>query len=257
MYFQVLSELGKLSGFTAMINVGIGFFFGTIVLIKSIKTKQGLIFNFFLCIIFTLSPWYPSGLGYLYWVITGNLLNYEIYVLVGTVGIPIAILAWLNVYMTTIKPKKKILVLVLYGIFSVFFEYYLFYYLYYAPGAPVHSLLGVIYDPTNPLDIDYKGFILVYLGVSILTACITGIIFAIKSIRYEKTRSLVWKGRFLLIAFILFGIAAIFDALIEMTPPLLMGIRITLVVATFFFYIGFILPKWVKKILSIKELEEP
>lgn len=252
MLFITELELAQLSGFTALLSVCIGFFFGFIVLIKSIKVKDLLIFNFFLCIIFTLSPWYPSGLGYVYWLINNRPLDYDIYVLVGIVAIPIAILAWLNVYMTTVKPTKKKIILSLYAIFSIAFEIYLFYFLYFAPGAPVESLLG-IKDPTNPVDIDYKGFVLVYLGVSILTACTTGIHFAIKSIKEKGTPSLLWKGRFLLAAFILFGISAIFDAIVQMDQVLLIIMRIILVMSNLFFYIGFILPKWVEKILSIRE----
>ena len=253
MFFQVLSDLAQISGLTALIAVSLGFLLGIIVLIKYFKTKQVLIFNFFLCIIFTSSPWYPSGLGYLYWIITGEFLSYQIYVLIGTVGIPIAILAWLNVYLSTIKPNKKKLVLILYGIFSIFFELYLFYFLLLAPGAPVDSLLGIIIDPTNPMDIDYKGFVLIFLGVSILTSCITGFHFALKSMKKEEPPEIRWKGRFLLIAFLFFGISAIFDALIEMDPILLVVMRIILALAMFLFYLGFILPRWIKKVLSIKE----
>ena len=254
MYFQVLSEAAKISGLIALISVSITTFLGLIVLIKYFKTRQFLIFNFFLCIIFTSSPWYPSGLGYLYWIITGEVLLYQAYVLIGTVGIPIAIIAWLNVYMSTLNPKKKKLVLILYGILSIFFELYLFYFLFIAPGAPVDSLLGVILDPTNPMNINYKGFVLVFLGLSILTACITGIHFAATSMKSEEIPEIRWKGRFLLIAFILFGISAISDAIIEMTPFLLVLMRSFLVIANFFFYLGFILPKWSKKLLKIEEM---
>jgi len=253
MLSQVLSELAKISGLTALISVAIGFLFGVLVLIKYIKTRQFLILNFFLCIIFTLSPWYPSGLGYLFWLITGEFLNYQIYVLIGTIAIPIAILAWLNVYLTTIKPNKKKLVLILYGVLSIFFEIYLFYFLFLAPGAPLESLLGLINDPNNPMDIDYKGFVLIFLGISILTACITGFHFAANSMKKEEIPEIRWKGRFILIAFLFFGVSAIFDALIEMSPLLLIIIRIILALAMFFFYLGFILPQWVKKILSIKD----
>ena len=253
MLFQVLSDLAKISGLTALIAVLIGFLLGLIVLIKFFKTKQFLIFNFFLCIIFTLSPWYPSGLGYLYWFITGEFLNYQIYVLIGTVGVPIAILAWLNVYMSTINPKKKKSVLILYGILSIFFELYLFYFLLLAPGAPVESLIGVVNDPTNPMDFNHKGFVLIFLGLSILTACITGFHFAAKSMKKEEPPEIRWKGRFLLIGFLFFGISAIFDAIIEMDPILLILMRSILALATFLFYLGFILPRWIKKFLSIKK----
>ena len=254
MFFQVLSELAKISGITALIAVLIGFLLGFIVLIKFFKTKQVLIFNFFLCIIFTLSPWYPSGLGYLYWIINGEFLSYQMYVLIGTVGVPIAILAWLNVYLSMLKKKgKKKPVLIIYGILSIYFELYLLYFLLRAPGAPVKPSIGIIIDPTNPMDIDYKGFVLIFLGLSILTACITGFHFAAKSMKKKELPEIRWKGRFLLIGFLFFGISAIYDAIIEMSPILLILMRIILVFATFFFYLGFILPSWSKKLLSIKE----
>jgi len=143
--------------------------------------------------------------------------------------------------------------IILYGIFSIFFELYLFYFLLLAPGAPIDSLLGIIIDPANPMDIDYKGFVLIFLGLSILTACITGFHFAVKSMKKEETPEIRWKGKFLLIAFLFFGISAIFDALIEMGPILLIFIRIILALAMFLFYLGFILPGWSRKLLSIKE----
>ncbi|MFX1356497.1 MAG: hypothetical protein ACFFA8_04360 [Promethearchaeota archaeon] len=250
---QIVSDIAKLSGLSALINVFIGFFFGTIVLIRSIKTRQRLIFNFFLCIVFTLSPWYPSGFGYLYWSITNNLLPYQVYILLGNLFIPIAILAWINVYMTTYKPERKKIVLLLYGIFSIGFEIYIFSFLFFAPGAPIETILGVFTDIHNPIDIDYKGFVLIYLGVSIITACMTGIHFAIKSIKEKVDKSIVWKGRFLFVAFLCFGVAAIFDAIIEMTPLLLLVIRIILATNTFLFYLGFILPKWARKLLKIQD----
>ncbi|MFX0074627.1 MAG: hypothetical protein ACFE96_04250 [Candidatus Hermodarchaeota archaeon] len=252
MFFQVLSELAKISGWSAFIAVLIAFSFGLIVLVKYLRTRQGLIFNFFLCIVFTTSPWWPSGVGFFIWFITGIVLPYQIYVLIGTVGVPIAILAWLNVYMSTLKPEKKKLVLIIYGILSIFFELYLFYFLFLAPGAPISSLLGIINDPTNPMNIDFKGFILIFLGMSIVSACLTGFHFAVKSMK-EEDLEIRWKGRFLFIAFLLFGVSAIFDAIIEMGPVLLLIMRILLVIANFFFYLGFILPRWCKKLLSIKE----
>ena len=71
--------------------------------------------------------------------------------------------------------------------------------------------------------------------------------------KMEEEQEIRWKGRFLLLAFFLFGISAIFDAIIEMGPVLLLIMRILLVIANFFFYLGFVLPRWSKRFLSIKE----
>ncbi|MHA1291878.1 MAG: hypothetical protein ACTSQJ_04320 [Promethearchaeota archaeon] len=251
MILQEYSQLAQVSGLTATISLCIGFILGGIVLFKAIKTKQKIIFLFFLCIIFTLSPWYPSGGGYLYWLITGDPLPYIAYILIGTVFIPIAIIAWLDIYMTTINPEKKNIILITFGIYSVIFEIYVFYFLFFAPGAPVDTMLGVFDNPGNITDIDYKGFVLIYLSTCIIISVATGIHFAISSIKIKENLELIWKGRFLFIAFMLFGVAAIFDAIVEMEVWLLLIIRFVLMATTFFFYIGFILPKWIKNILNI------
>jgi hypothetical protein len=251
MIFIDLNQLTQISGITALVNALIGFLFGGIVLYKSIKTKQRMVFFFFLTIVFTLSPWFPAGLGYFYWLLTGQIIPYQLYVLVGTIGIPIAIMAWLDIYISTIMPKIRKFVLIVYGVFSIIFEIYLFYFLFFAPGAPVESLLGVIVWSINPLDIDYKGFLLIYLGISIFTSCITGIHFAITSMKIEENKKIIWKGRFLLLSFSLFGFGAVFDAIVEMTAIFLIIIRIILILSTFFFYLGFILPKWAQKVLAI------
>ena len=250
---QTYGALEQLSGQLSSSALLIGFILGAVVLVKALKTKQRIIFLFFLCVIFTLSPWYPSGFGYIYWLVTDTPLPYTWYVFIGLVGIPIAILAWLDVYMTTIRPEKKKAVLLTYAIYSVIFEIYLMYFLYLAPGAPVRPLIGEFDNPNNITDIDYRAFVLVYLASSIGLAVITGIHFSIMSMKIEEGRALKKKGQFLLIAFILFGISAVFDAVVPMNAALLILIRIMLMATTFFFYVGFILPKWMKKILSIEE----
>ncbi|MGV9197930.1 MAG: hypothetical protein ACOC44_10680 [Promethearchaeia archaeon] len=245
------NELGQISGLTAFISVLIGFLLGSVVLYKSIKTKQKVIFLFFLCVIFTLSPWYPSGGGYLYWLISDELFSYELYVLLGNVGIPIAIIAWVYVYKFNIYPEKGNKLIIAYVLFSIIFEIYLFYFTLLAPDAPVRELLGVIEDSSNPTDINYKGLVLIYLAASIVTACVTGIHFSVKSMKIKKNPELKWKGRFLLIAFIFFGFSATMDAIVEMNIFLLLIVRTFLILTTFFFYLGFILPKWIQRLLSI------
>ena len=185
-------ELAQISGMTAVISLSIGWLLAGIVLIKAIKTKQILIYMFFLCILFTLSPWYPSAGGYLFWVITsGGTFSYEFYIIIGTVGIPIAIMAWLYVYMGTISPERRKTVLIIFGIISLIFEFYIFFNLYFAPGAPVRSVLGVFDDLTNPTDIDYQYLLLLFLVGFIVTAVGTGIHFALTSMKIEDNKEIM------------------------------------------------------------------
>ncbi|MHA1274115.1 MAG: hypothetical protein ACTSVV_14130 [Promethearchaeota archaeon] len=253
LFTEKLTELAQISGITASISLLIGFILGFVVLMRAIKSKEKMIFLFFLCIIFTLSPWYPSGGGYVYWLITGKSLSYEWYIIIGLTGVPIAIISWLIVYTTTIKPESRTLVISIYLIISIIYEIYVYYNLFFAVGAPVKELIGIFSHKDNFIDIDYKSFVLFYLALSILTSVITGIHFSLVSIKAGDNPTIIWKGKFLLIAFPLFGISAIFDAIITMTPILLVIIRFCLMATTFFFYLGFILPKWAKRILSIED----
>lgn len=247
MFFQV-SQLAHVSGITALISNFAALLLAGIIFIKAYNEKSRILFEFALCVMFTSSPWYPSGFGYLNLLITGSPLPYDIYIIIGNLLLPLAIIFWLDIYLTTVKPRKRKLILSIYVIFSLIFWIYSFYFLYFSPNSPVEEMLGIIDDPTNPFDIDYKGFVLVYLAVSIFTSCATGFHFAAKSLKIEE-KEIQWKGRFLLIAFLCFGIGAIADSVIPMNEISLVIFRIILILANVFFYIGFILPKWIKKII--------
>jgi hypothetical protein len=112
-----------------------------------------------------------------------------------------------------------------------------------APGAPIQNLIAT---ERGPLDVDYQGFVLLYMMISVLTAIISGIHFSIASMKIDS-KEVQWKGRFLLISFIAFGIGAFGDAVVT-----LLIFRVLLLISSLFFYIGFIMPKWMKKILSLK-----
>ena len=107
MILIVLDDLSQLSGLFGLIAVLVAWFYGAIVLYKYFQTKEKSLFYFFLAIIFTMAPWYPSGLGYVYWLFTREELAYQVYVLLGTLGTPIALLSWLQIYMPALHKKKK------------------------------------------------------------------------------------------------------------------------------------------------------
>ncbi|MFX1393137.1 MAG: hypothetical protein ACFFAH_06125 [Promethearchaeota archaeon] len=248
MFFEELSQESHFSGVFGIIAILVALLLGGIVLYKGIETKQKILFYFFITVITTISPWYSAGFGYIYLLITHNSLDYQFYVLLGTIFIPIAINSWLAIYMTIIYPNKKRFVLILYSILSIIFYIYLFYFLFFAPGAPVENFIGV---KVTPIDIQYTGFIFIYLAFIIITVIITGLHFSIISIKTQKVE-IKWKGRFLLFAFIFFGVGAIADGLLQLSIIYLIIFRLILLASAVFFYIGFIMPKWIKKIFNIQ-----
>lgn len=244
-----LDLLSQLSGILGLLTLIIAFFYGFIVLKKAFEYKRKVLFYFFFTVIFTVSPWYPSGFGYLYWLFTEETLPYIIYVLIGTVFVPFAVLSWFQIYMDALLKNKKKIATIIFSILTVAFYAYLIYFLFFAQNAPVEELIGI---KRTPIDIDYKGFTIIYLIICVLITISSGLHFSLVSIRIKKDPPVVWKGRFLLLSFILFTIGAVGDSLLELDVITLIIMRSLMFISTTFFYIGFIMPKWMKKILKLK-----
>ena len=249
MIFIALDNLTQLSGLFGFLAILIAWLFGVIVLIQYIKTKETMLFYFFLAIIFIMSPWYPSGLGYIYWLFTGEEIAYQIYVLLGTIGIPIALYSWLQIYMPALHEKYKTKAIWLVIGISIVFYIYLTLFVFVIPGSPIEGLVGI---KRSVVDIDYKGFVLGFLAFSLVISTVTGNDFAIASLKAEANPVIKWKGRFLILSFNLFAIGAIGDGFIPLTPVTLIIFRTFMMLASTFYYIGFILPKWMRKLLSLE-----
>ncbi len=246
--FVDLDPLGQLSGILGTISVAVAWFYGILVLIKAIQLKYKTLFYFFFAIMFTMSPWYPSGLGYVYWLLTNEVIIYPVYVLLGTLGAPLALFAWFQIYIPALHPKLKKPLLIGFGLLSLIFYIYIFIFLFSVPGAPIDELIGI---KENAIDIEYKAFALVYLAILLLVSTITGNDFSIQSMKNED-KTIRWKGRFLILSFNLFAIGAIGDGFLPLNPVNLIIFRIIMVLASTFYYIGFIMPKWMKKILKLE-----
>lgn len=246
--FVSLDGLTQLSGILGFLSILIAWMYGVLVLYKYIKTKEKVLFYFFLAIIFTMSPWYPSGLGYIYWLFTRREIAYQVYVLLGTLGVPIALYSWLQIYMPALHKKQKSIVIWTVIGLSLTFYTYLAYSLFFTPGAPVEALVGI---KRSAIDIDYKGFVLVFLGLSLLISTITGNEFSLVSLRVKDNPIIKWKGRFLILSFNLYTIGAIGDGFIPLTSATLIIFRTFMILSSTFYYIGFILPKWAKRLLSL------
>jgi hypothetical protein len=245
--FVELNPLEQLSGILGTISVAVAWFYGILVLIKAIQLKYKTLFYFFFAIIFTMSPWYPSGLGYIYWLFTNNVIIYPVYVLLGTLGVPIALIAWFQIYTPALHPRLKYPLIAGTATLSVIYYIYVLFFLFYAAGAPIETLIGI---KENAIDIEYKAFAFIFLAFSLLVSTITGNEFSIHSMK-DKDKTIKWKGRFLILSFNLFAIGAIGDGFLPLTTTTLIIFRIIMVLASTLYYVGFIMPKWMKKILKL------
>jgi hypothetical protein len=118
---------------------------------------------------------------------------------------------------------------------------------YYAFLIIDPSLIGTF---INPFIVQFTLFARLYFIACLFGVLIPGIIFAVKSMRSENPE-IKLKGKLLLLAFISFTIGVILTSSVpEMTIKVIA--RIILVTSSIEFYMGYLLPNWVKKIILKK-----
>ena len=112
---------------------------------------------------------------------------------------------------------------------------------------------NLIGDQKSAFVVEWALWIQIYLLISIVVLLITGFILARASLKAGGDE-LRMKGIFLLTAFISFTIATVIDVIGAESPSeiTILLARIFLIVSSLCFYIGFILPKFVRN-LFIKQ----
>jgi hypothetical protein len=218
---------------------------GSIIMMKYFKIKKRMFLFVGATWIFITESWWSSSLNFLMHLFTPIGLTPEWYFLVGFIFTPLAILIWLNIITDFLWIKRKKLVLIVYSIVGIAFEVIFFYFF-----INDVSQIGVLRGPVDGI---YSGIILFFLLSGLLLFVSTGILFALQSKESEDVEVKL-KGKLLIIALLLFLLGAGLDGLKsffiapEFLDVTLLINRIILSVSAIFFYGGFILPNWMKKI---------
>jgi len=98
----------------------------------------------------------------------------------------------------------------------------------------------------NTCKTSYNSFTRIFQAFAILSALLTGVLFALKSFK-SGDATIRWKGRFLLIAFISFSAAAILDSGFALGIIGVIIIRLLLISSAIEYYLGFLLPDRIAK----------
>ncbi|TFG21943.1 MAG: hypothetical protein EU529_12030 [Promethearchaeota archaeon] len=100
----------------------------------------------------------------------------------------------------------------------------------------------------GPVDVKYTGIYPLFLIALLIFVTISGVLFARESLKSEQKESKI-RGIFMLYAFLSWGIGSILDASVDLNLITLPIIRIILITSNIASYIGFLMPKFAKKIL--------
>lgn len=241
-----LDAVTIVSGVFSIIFVAISTYVGIRIASKYSELKDKTFLYVGITWVLIVEPWWPSAISFLIALINnsnGLQDTPEIYFIIGNVLLPVALLSWITAFTGLLYKEKQKLIQLFFVIFGVIFEIILFYFIF-----TDSTFIGVLH---GPVDVDYAGFILGFLLGMILMILVTGHLFARESLRTGKPEIML-KGKLLYAAFICFCIGALLDSAIPLNVITLPVTRIVLISSAIFFYGGFILPDWMKK-LFLKE----
>jgi len=189
-------------------------------------------------------PWVPDSINFIMIMTADIKLPIEAYLIIGTAPLPFFIILWLAALLPLLGVEKaKINMVVIFSfILSILFEV-IFFMLLVLDKDQIGKELG-------PFHYEFGLFIEIFLLVCITIILITGLIFARESLKSDN-KEINLKGKLLIIAFIFFMAASILDSQggALLNPVMVVSVRVLLITSALFFYTGFVLPNWVKKLL--------
>ena len=246
-----------LQGSLSLIFVIISFIIGFTIISKYGKNKNRLYILVGLTWLSLSTLWLPEASSFLMSLFIQQTLAIEWYFILGNVFVPVALICWITAYTDMVNKEKQKLAIALIVVFSIVFEVLFFYYFFMDI-----NLIGVI-SPLRPFSADLGYFLAILLLISFLILFVTGFKFARKSIKSEN-RDVRIKGELLQFAFVAFTIAAVIektlrslligtifpDPTVLLFSIMLIVMRLLLIFSAFAFLGGFLLPNWMKKILT-------
>jgi len=241
-----------LQGGFSLAFVVISIILGTTILSKYTEFKRREFILIGLSLIGIANPWLGDAINFiLIWFDTT--LPWVTYFIIANVFLPGFVFCWLFALteFKEFKENQKIVLsthIILIATFEVVFFIFL--------AADMEGLIG---DPQGPFVVYWSVFIEGYLLISIVIVLVTGLLFARESLKSDKPE-LKLKGKFLITAVIIFTAAAFVDSQtatlglpIEITISIIVVVRVVLMISSILFYIGFIMPEAVKKLLLKEE----
>ncbi len=206
---------------------------GIRIFLKYFTTKNTVLLTVGLTWIFLSSPWWGNAISFITFAINETEISVFLDLFLGNIFIPLALVCWVYSFCKLVVPERLKLILSIYSAISIIYEIFLLIFFF--------TDLSLIGRSTARFNTEHEIYPFSFQILSIATALITGVILSRVSMRSEDEK-IQWKGRFLLIGFFSFTLAAVFDAAIPMTALTLAIIRSILISSAIEYYLGFLLP---------------
>ena len=238
-----LTTLEFVNGLMSLLVITVGAIIGLIIASKYFKYRNKTYLYWGIAYCGFYSPWWPSGISFLLVLTTGKPLTLFMYLIVGNIIIPFIIILWLLGLTEMIYQDKRKILIIIYSIICGVVEIIFIYIL-----ITDYTMLAVL---TGIFDVTFNRFWLIYLLFINFTVAITGLLFAKDSLKSDD-REIRFKGKALIIAFLTYPIVGIIDGGVELNAIGVILTRFILIFGAITFYIGFFVPKFVKKLFNLE-----
>jgi hypothetical protein len=228
----------------SLVAIVISILIGLIIISKYFKFKQR---NFLLIGIFWTGltfPWLPTVITFIMVLTVDYGLPVQGYILIGIMILPLTVLCGLTAFTSLlgVKRKRRRAILLSVLVFNLVYESLIIYFLI--------TNVNIIATLAGVLTIQWSVFSQIYFIINLVLFLVTGILFSRKSLQAES-KEIRFKGKLLMAAFISFTVGTILDFAIP-NPITYIIARLILLSSSIEFYIGFLLPERIKRLL-IKE----
>jgi hypothetical protein len=191
-----------------------------------------------LTILFYTSPWWASGASLLVALSTGDGLPAWLYFLVGNLPAPLGMTLWAAAFGDLVWRAGRKFLIAVYAVTGLVFDLALVY-LILNDIDSVGTLQGIV-------DVNYGTLVMLYFVFIAATLLVTGIFFAKMTMRADDPVRR-WSGKLLLLAFIIFDVGALLDAVLSTGAAALVAIRAALISSLLLFYSAFYMPGFMKR----------
>lgn len=236
---MALTSIEILNGTLSIIFVLISVYIGLTIVSKYFVYKKRTFLLLGATWIGLVTIWIASSVSFLYTVFTGKLIAPQIFMFLGNAFLPLSALLWIHAMTDLVLEDKKENLIVSFIIYGATFETYFLYFL-----ITDYAALGSV---ASAVDINYTLVPTIYHFSLLVMFLTTGSVFGNASLKAES-KEVRLKGKFLVIAILLFVTGAILEIFSGLSIIILVSGRIILILSSFAFYGGFILPEWVKKL---------
>lgn len=186
-----------------------------------------------------MNGWWPSAINFILVMTTGIAMSEVQYFIIGNIFLPWFLFIWMIGVTELLYKEKQKLIMLFFLMFAFVFDGLIVYYM-----LTDINRMGQL---QGPVDVKYTGLYALFLIALLVFVASSGVLFARESLKSEEKEYKI-RGYFILYAFLSWVVGSILDASVDLNLVTLPIIRIILITSNFAAYIGFLMPKFARKI---------